>query len=128
MKRDVNPTMRQKEAVKHLIEDKSSLKSAMTKAGYSEATTRNPKENLTNKEGFRILCEKAGLTDDLILNALTEDIKAKPKNRKPELELGAKIKGMLVDRTEMTGSINIEMTNYGDNIEDNKVIEKDRDL
>ena len=47
-------------------------------------------------------------TDNLILKSLVIDIKKKPQNRKAELELGAKIKGMLVDRQEVEGELSIK--------------------
>jgi hypothetical protein len=67
---------------------------------YSEITAKNPKK-LTDSVGFKEICEECGLTDNLILKALVFDIKKKPKNRKGELELGAKIKGMLIERKEL---------------------------
>jgi hypothetical protein len=54
--------------------------------------------------------EKHGLSEDLIFSALAEDIKKKPKNRKGELELGAKLLGMLTDKkaVEHTGKLQFE--------------------
>lgn len=67
---------------------------AMREAGYKESTVDAP-SNITKSVGFRELLEEYGLTDGLIVKSLVEDIKKKPQKRKAELELAAKIKGML---------------------------------
>jgi len=101
------PTEKQKRAVEKMVENGGVVSRAMEDAGYSPNTARTP-QKLTNSDGFKELCEQCGLTDNLILNSLVEDIKLKPQNRKPELELGAKIKGMLIDKQEHSGNINIQ--------------------
>ena len=68
----------------------------MVEVGYTEATAKNP-SNLTESKGYLELCEEYGLTDSFLLEALVDDIKKKPKNRKPELELGFKVRGRLND-------------------------------
>ena len=93
-------TEKQKRAVKALSEDIGSIGKAMRKAGYSESTSKTPKR-LTERVGFEQLCKNAGLTDDFILNCLTEDIEKKPQNRKGELELATKIRGLIVERKEI---------------------------
>lgn len=90
----------QRKAVNELVEDGRNIGKAMIRAGYSPNTAKAPTK-LTKSKGFKEICEQCGLTDDLILNSLVEDIKKKPQNRKPELELGAKIKGMMVERSEI---------------------------
>lgn len=92
-------TEKQRMAIEKMVENGGVASRAMIDVGYSPQTAKSP-HKLTKSKGFRELCDECGLTDELILNALTEDIKGKPKNRKPELELGAKIRGMLVDRSE----------------------------
>ena len=72
-------------------------------------------QKLTESKGFKELCEEYGLTDELLLKSLVEDIKNKKKNRKPELELGFKIKGRLQDK--------IDLTTKGEKIYDTKQIE-----
>jgi hypothetical protein len=96
------PTELQKRAVNEMVENGGKVQPAMVKAGYSKNTAKTP-QKLTESKGFKELCEECGLTDELILSSLTEDIKAKPQNRKPELELGAKIKGLVKDRMELSG-------------------------
>lgn len=54
--------------------------------------------------------EKHGLSEDLIFSSLADDIKKKPKNRKGELELGAKLLGMLTEKkeTKVSGTLGFE--------------------
>jgi len=95
------PTIKQKQAVERIIENRGNISKSMKEVGYKENTCKNP-SNLTESKGFKEICEEAGLTDNLILTSLTEDIKLKPQNRKPELELGAKIKGLIKDKLDLT--------------------------
>lgn len=83
-------TMRQKMAVKKIVENQGVVSTAMKAVGYAPNTSKNP-SNLTNSKGFKELMEECGLTEELISTALVEDIKAKKKNRVAELGLGAKI-------------------------------------
>ncbi len=53
---------------------------------------------------------KYGLTESLVTRALVSDIKAKPKRRIKELELGADILGMR-QRAEQPNSTNILVVN-----------------
>lgn len=94
-------TERQKKALKELAEGGGSKGEALLKAGYSKVTSLTPTK-VTESKGFKDLCDECGLTDKFILDALISDIKAKPKNRKPELELAVKIKGMAIERSEVT--------------------------
>ena len=59
--------------------------------------------------------EEAGLTDDFLNNALVFDIKHKPKNRKPELELAYKLKGKLKEQIEHSGKVAMEHSENIDN-------------
>ncbi|NCC19396.1 MAG: hypothetical protein EOM29_10705, partial [Bacteroidia bacterium] len=94
-------TEKQIKAISNMVENGGIASRAMVDAGYSEATAKTP-QKLTESKGFKELCEEYGLTDGLIIESLVEDIRLKPQNRKPELELGAKIRGMLVDKTDIT--------------------------
>lgn len=94
------PTIKQRKAVEAMVENGGVVSRAMIAAGYSKETAKSPNK-LTDSQGFKQLCEECGLTDNLILKSLTEDIKKKPQNRKPELELGAKIKGLLNERPQI---------------------------
>ncbi|MEK7578133.1 MAG: hypothetical protein AAB456_00210 [Patescibacteria group bacterium] len=61
-----------------------------SKLPYSPATAKTPKK-LTEAIGVQELYKKYGLTRGLVLHALANDIKAKPKKRVPELNLAADI-------------------------------------
>jgi hypothetical protein len=95
----VKPTKRQKLAFDNLVELGSTKKEALVKAGYSEKTAVAPTK-VTESRGFITLMEEAGLTDEFLNNCLYEDIEAKPKNRKAEIELAYKLKGHLKDKDE----------------------------
>ena len=94
-------TTKQKLALQKTVVYGGNVTRAMREAGYAEATANNP-SNLTKSKGFLELCEKQGLTDNLLVNALVEDIQAKPGDRKAELELGFKIRGRLVQKSDAT--------------------------
>ncbi len=112
-------TKRQEMAVQEMVVNGGSVRAAMRKAGYSENTLHTPSK-LTNSAGFYELCDQYGLTDDKIIKALSEDITSKVGNRKPELELAAKIKGMLVDRRiDQRIQLNVDYKELGDDELDN---------
>ena len=94
-------TEKQRKAVENIVENRGNISKAMRDAGYTDATAKNPK-NLTESKGFEELCKNVGLTDDFILSCLAEDINAKPKNRYQELSLASKIRGLLIDRKDIT--------------------------
>ena len=73
------------------------------KAGYSEQTAKTP-QKLTESKGFKELYDELGLTDELIISSLVHDIRRKPEGRKAELELAAKIKGLLQNKVEVKAS------------------------
>lgn len=108
-------TEKQKRAIEKMAENGGIVSKAMRDVGYSEQTAKSPNK-LTDSKGFKELCEEAGLTDNFIVESLVEDIRLKPQNRKAELELGAKMKGLLVDRIGNPDGSNIkfEIVNYGD--------------
>lgn len=93
------PTQKHRKALKFLVENGSTLKEAMIQAGYSPNTAIAPTK-MTKSQGFMILCEEVGLTDELIAKALVEDIQKKPQNRKGELELASKVKGLITNQNE----------------------------
>lgn len=80
--------------------------------GYSKNTAKKP-SNLTASKGFAELVEMY-LPDDKILNALSDDIDLKPQNRTPELTLAAKIKGMIIDKRDLTSK--------GEKLESNTIV------
>lgn len=65
----------------------------MIGAGYSIVTADKPKQIIQSKS-FQDLLEEY-LPDDMLMNALAEDIKSKKGNRKGEIELAFKVKGKL---------------------------------
>jgi hypothetical protein len=89
-------TPRQHKAAENMVANGGSKAQALRDAGYSEAIARNP-QKVTDSQSFQALCEELGLTDNLLVNALVEDIKTKKGERKQELELGFKVKGRLKD-------------------------------
>ena len=93
MENFVKPTKKQRLAVQKIAEG-SSVSKAMIEAGYTPASAKNPK-NLTESVGFQQLCEENGLTKSLVIESLVEDINAKPQNRLGELNLAAKITGIV---------------------------------
>ena len=96
LKSHVKVTRKQKDAFKAIIDNRGiSTGKAMREAGYSEVSIKNP-TNLTESQGFRYLCEHY-LPNDLLLESLQDDIIAKKGNRKGELELAFKVKGLLKD-------------------------------
>jgi hypothetical protein len=85
-------TYKQQQTLNKIVENGGNVGQAMRDVGYSKNTAKTP-QKLTESLGFIELCEERGLTDDLLINALVEDIKTKKGNRRAELELAFKIKG-----------------------------------
>lgn len=85
-------TKKQRLATTNLVENGGNASKAMRDAGYSPTTARTPSK-LTSSKGFRQIMEQYGLTDELLISALVEDIKSKKGNRRAELELAFKLKG-----------------------------------
>lgn len=105
-------TIKQEIALQNMVENGGNMGQAMKDAGYSGNTAKTP-QKLTGSKGFIELCEEYGLTENLLLNALVEDIVSKKGNRKAELELGFKIKGLLVQKTDLTSGnkpLSVELT------------------
>lgn len=94
-------TEKQKIAIDKIVENHGNVSKAMREAGYSEATAKNP-SNLLDSKGFMQLMDERGLTDGLIIDALVEDIKSKPGNRTPELQLAVKMRGRQIEKLDMT--------------------------
>lgn len=85
-------TTRQKDAAQKMVENGGNASRAMRDAGYSPATAKTPSK-LTASKGFRQVMDDCGLTDELLISALVDDIKSKKGNRRAELELAFKLKG-----------------------------------
>ncbi len=95
-------TAKQRRAASIVAENGGIVSKAMLEAGYSPMTAQDPSK-LTRSKGYKEIMDQYGLTESLIVKSLADDIRKKPKDRIPELTLGAKMRGMLVDRTELTG-------------------------
>lgn len=74
-------TIKQKKALKALMENGGNLGKAMRTAGYSETTALNP-QNLTEADGFKELIAKV-LPDEMLVKVHKEGLKATSK--KPHL-------------------------------------------
>lgn len=98
-------TIRQKLALEKMVENGGKAGQAMREVGYSENTAKTP-QKLTESKGFIELCESRGLTDNMLVDALIEDIQSKKGMRRAELELAFKIKGKLVHKTDITSGQN----------------------
>lgn len=98
-------TFKQKRLVDKIIKNNGNFRKSMKEVGYSESTARVPKV-ITESKGFKEVCAQKGLTESFIVDALVEDINAKPGNRIGELGLGSKILG-LQDKHEVDGNITI---------------------
>ena len=86
-------TLKQKRAVDRMVENGGIASQAMIDVGYSANTARTPSK-LTESDGFKELYKEKGLTENLIVESLVDDIKAKPGKRAAELNLGADVLGM----------------------------------
>ena len=108
--RNSKPTAKQKLAVKNIVVNLGtggSIKSALLKSGYKELTAKNP-VNVLESKGFKELSEQAGLTDIMILTALADDIKQKPRDRSKELAIACKVKGLYkADNDQQSAPIQI---------------------
>jgi len=100
------PTIKQKKAINKIIENRGNISKSMREVGYKESTCKNPR-NLTESKGFKELCAEVGLTEELILKSLSDDIKSKPSNRVAELYLAAKIQGMLNNQIDTNQNLTI---------------------
>ena len=87
-------TVKQKRALDKIVENGGNVSRAMMEVGYSPRTAKTP-QKLTESKGFQELMEESGLTDQLLIDSLVDDIKGKPKRRFKELELGFKVRSRL---------------------------------
>ncbi len=96
-------TSKQKKAINNIVENRGNVSKAMRDAGYSPNSAKNP-SNLLDSKGFMELMDQYGLTDTLIVEALVNDINAKPKNRVPELQLAVKMRGRMMEKVDHTSN------------------------
>lgn len=104
------PTRKQKLAFKKSFENLGNIKplgTALLEAGYSKNVANNP-IIVTQSKGFKQLAEEAGLSDSMILTALADDIKQKPRDRSKELAIACKVKGLFkADNDQRSNPVNI---------------------
>lgn len=62
----------------------------LRESGYSDSTAKRPTVVISSK-GVKELYAEFGLTENLIISSLIDDIKSKPKRRVAELSLAARI-------------------------------------
>lgn len=86
-------TQKQRKALDNLVGNGGNVTKAMRDAGYSEATLNTP-QKLTESKGYEELLAEYGLTKELVVTALVDDIQNKRKNRTPELKLASDILGL----------------------------------
>ena len=68
---------------------------------------------VTESVGFKQLCEEVGLTDNLIITALADDIRSKPQDRSKELTIACKIKGLFkADNDQKSQPVPIEDADF----------------
>ena len=108
MSYNVKGTTKQKRAVELLANSSMSMGKIMIEAGYKPNTAHCPVK-LTESKGFIELCEQAGLTREMVLKALADDIKDKPRDRSKEIGQACKVLGLYkADNEQKIQPINIE--------------------
>lgn len=95
---DRKPTVRQRRLAKGLVENQMShtplsVGAVMREIGYSNTISEQP-SRITESSGFKKALAELGLTEELIVTALVDDILDKPRQRVKELTLAADILGM----------------------------------
>lgn len=98
------PTYKQTQAAQKMVENGGNVSKAMKDAGYSDATANTPKK-LTESKGFLELLDDYGLTEELIIKSLVEDIKSNAGKRRIELTLAAKLRGMFKRETTLSADL-----------------------
>lgn len=109
------PTIKQKVALQRVLENHGNISKSMREAGYSEATSKNPK-NLTESMGWNDMLNEY-LSDDLLMKVQVEGLGAttvKTSFSEPDkeikdfsvrhkyLETAYKLKGYLTDKKDIT--------------------------
>lgn len=109
------PTVQQRRAAKALVgiggKPKTTIAAALREAEYSAAIVDNP-QKVTQSKGFKDALAEFGLTEELITCALVDDIKAKPKRRVRELELGSDLLQMRKRDNDVNTQIIYNVINY----------------
>lgn len=92
------PRPRQRKAAKALVDNMLLDKplpegEVLEMAGYPPTVSQNPGK-IKEQRGFKLALAEMGLTEELVVSSLTEDIREKKQNRLGELRLGAEILGI----------------------------------
>lgn len=90
-------TQKQKLALAEMVENGGNMSQAMIWAGYSPNTAHTPSK-LTDSKAFKEFeaqCLENGLSAELVIRSLVEDIERKPGERVSELLLASKLLGLL---------------------------------
>lgn len=96
LKRDITP--RQRKLARAVVENLgrgrlNSKKELLQSVGYSEIQALNPQQ-VTRAPGFLAALAELGLTREMAVSALAEDIAAKPQRRAFELSIAGKWLGL----------------------------------
>lgn len=86
-------TQKQQAAVSKLVENGGNISKAMKASGYSSKTAHTPSK-LTNSKGYKEILAQHGLTTKKVVEALVQDIDAKPASRAKELSLAIDLLGL----------------------------------
>lgn len=111
----IEPNLRQKETFKKMLENGGKLQPAMESSGYTKAYSKNP-DKLKKTKGWKALMKKylpdsklvkvasEGLEATMVKTSLTEPDRTLPDFavRQRYLETVLKMKGKLVDKTDIT--------------------------
>ena len=113
-------TRRQKEYVDKLVEHGGNKYRTALDVGYSKNTAKTPSK-IEDSKGVKALLDTI-LPENMILEAIAFDIVNKPKNRRGELELACRIRGMMKDKVEVDHTI-ISLSQLFDITTENKQLE-----
>lgn len=101
-------TDRQREYARKRVQNPRRSKRAVAlESGYALQTANRAGRDIETSEGVQALLKQFGLTDDLIITSLKDDIEAKPANRLGELRLAADIRGLTGKDRGQSNTINI---------------------
>lgn len=107
-------TLKQKQAVKNVVENRGNVSRAMLDAGYSPKSAKNPK-NLTESEGWRELLNSQ-LSDAKLLRKHNQLLNAKSENvQLGAMDIGYKLRARYADTPEAVRPITINIMNYSNN-------------
>lgn len=133
LKKSETPTIRQRKYAKSRIDGKTQAQAARD-AGYKESVALKAGDKIEKKAAvqnlFKDLVDKAGLTDQKLARRLNEGVDAKEtkfflmptpnglkkivtrsvvhhSERRAHLEIALKVKGHLINKTEITGQLSV---------------------